>query len=204
VRSSKLYASVTLLAAFAVASAAAAEGTAAAGQAKSATCIACHGADGNSVNPEWPSLAGQHASYIERQLHLFKSGARQNVLMSPMTMTLSDEDIADLAAYYAGLNRTGLEADPAKVEQGTKLYRGGDAKGHVAACIACHGPTGSGNPAVVYPALRAQHAAYVAAQLRAYRSGERTTDPNQMMRNVAAGLSDAEIDAVASYLQGLR
>jgi cytochrome c553 len=93
---------------------AAAEGSAEAGQAKSATCVACHGADGNSVNPEWPSIAGQHASYLEKQLHMFKSGARQNVLMSPMASGLSDEDIADLAAYYAAQPHTGLEADPGR------------------------------------------------------------------------------------------
>lgn len=179
-------------------------GTAEAGQAKAATCVACHGLDGNSVNPEWPSIAGQHPEYTVKQLQAFKSGARVNPLMSPMAAALTDQDMADLAAYFASQQRKGLEADAAKVELGQKLYRGGDVDGKLAACIACHGPSGSGNPAALYPAIKGQHATYVAAQLRAYKSGARATDQNQMMRNVSAMLTDEQIDAVASYVQGLR
>jgi cytochrome c553 len=202
--SSKLLVTVTALGALSFGSAALAEGSAEAGQAKSATCVACHGVDGNSVNPEWPNLAGQHTSYLEKHLKLFRSGERQNVLMSPMAMGLSDEDIADLAAYFAAQPLKGLEADPGKVDLGESIYRGGNPKSGVPACIACHGPTGAGNPAAVYPLVKGQHAAYTALQLKAYRSGERNTDPNQMMRNAAAGLTDEEIDAVASYIQGMR
>ncbi len=179
-------------------------GSAEAGQAKAATCVACHGLDGNSVNPEWPSIAGQHAEYIVRQLKAFKGGARTNVLMTPMATILSDQDMLDLGAYYAAQQRKGLEADASKVTLGQKLYRGGDQKSELTACIACHGPGGNGNPAALYPAIKGQHATYVAAQLRAYKRGERATDQNQMMRTVAAVLTDEQIDALASYVQGLR
>lgn len=179
-------------------------GSAEAGQAKAATCVACHGLDGNSVNPEWPTIAGQHAEYIVKQLKAFKAGARTNVLMAPMAATLSDQDMLDLGAYFASQRPKGLEAEPGKVALGQKLYRGGDQKAQLAACIACHGPGGSGNPAALYPSIKGQHATYVSAQLRAYKRGERATDQNQMMRNVAALLTDEQIDAVASYVQGLR
>lgn len=188
------------------AGAALAEGDAAAGQAKSGTCVACHGVDGNSVNPEWPSLAGQHASYIVKQLKAFKGGERQNALMTPMAMPLSDQDMEDLAAYYASQTARGLEADKDKVEAGQKLYRGGNIASAAAACIACHGPSGRGNPAAIYPSIQGQHATYVAAQLNAYKAKSRQTDnaQNKMMQDVAAALTAEEIAAVAAYVQGLR
>ena len=182
----------------------AAEGNAQNGQAKAAVCAACHGLDGNSVNPEWPSLAGQHPQYIERQLHLFKNGTRQSPVMAPMAAPLSDQDMADVAAYFATQKAKGLDASEAKVAAGQRLYRSGDANRHVPACAACHGPQGYGNPPASYPSIHSQHSTYLAAQLRAYRKGDRTSDPNQMMRNVAAALSDEQIDAVADYVQGLR
>ncbi|HWK74511.1 MAG TPA: c-type cytochrome [Povalibacter sp.] len=181
-----------------------AEGSAEAGQAKAATCVACHGVDGNSVNPEWPTIAGQHPDYIVKQLKAFKSGARQNVLMSPMAAPLSDADIDDLAAYFSSQIANGLEAEPSKVSLGQRLYRAGDAETGVAACGSCHGPTGHGNPAAEYPSIRGQHSTYLEAQLKAYRSGTRQTDQNQMMRGVAHALTDEQIAAVASYVQGLR
>jgi cytochrome c553 len=183
-----------------------AAGSAEAGQAKSATCMACHGADGNSMNPEWPTLASQHASYIQKQLKQFKAGERQNPLMTPMAMMLQDQDMEDLAAYFStqALRPTG-ETDPAKLELGQRIYRAGSqANGGVAACAGCHGPAGAGNPGAAYPRIGGQHATYVAMQLRNYKSGARATDPNQMMRSIASKLSEAEIDAVASYIQGLR
>jgi cytochrome c553 len=180
-------------------------GSAEKGQAKAAPCVACHGVNGNSVNPEWPNLAGQHASYIKRQLAAFKNDARQNPLMTPMAKPLSDEDMADVGAYFSAQALTAnLEADASKVSLGEKLYRGGDAQKGVPACAACHGPRGNGNPAAGYASLRGQHATYTAAQLKAYRAGTRQTDPNQMMRNVAANMTDEQIDAVAAYIQGLR
>lgn len=180
-------------------------GSAEKGQAKAAPCVACHGVNGNSVNPEWPNLAGQHESYIKRQLQAFKDDERQNPLMTPMAKPLSEQDMADLGAYYAEQKATGtLEAEPSKVELGQQLYRGGDPAKGVPACAACHSPDGAGVLPAGYPQLKGQHATYTIAQLKAYRSGTRQTDPNQMMRNVAAALSDEEIDAVASYIQGLR
>src|SRR5262245_52799777 len=119
---------LALVSLFGFTGAALAEGNATAGQAKAATCVACHGADGNSVNPEWPSLAGQHASYIVKQLKAFKGGVRKNDLMSPMAMTLSDQDMEDVAAHFAAQTARGLEADKGKVELGQRLYRGGNAK----------------------------------------------------------------------------
>ena len=180
-------------------------GSAEKGQAKAAPCVACHGVNGNSVNPEWPNLAGQHESYIKRQLAAFKNDSRQNPLMTPMAKPLSDEDIADLGAFFATQKSTGtLEAEPSKVSLGEKLFRAGDVQKGIAACAACHGPNGTGNPAAGYAQIKGQHATYTVAQLKAYRSGTRQTDPNQMMRTVAATLTDEQIDAVASYIQGLR
>jgi cytochrome c553 len=181
-----------------------AEGSAEKGESKSTACIACHGPGGNSVNPEWPSLAGQGQEYIRKQLQAFKGGARKNPLMTPMAAGLSDEDMADLGAYFAAQKPTGLEADPGKLAVGQRVYRAGDAKNGVPACAACHGPAGDGNPPAAYPALRGQYGTYVAAQLRAYRAGTRQTDPSQMMRTVASTMTDEQIDAVASYVQGLR
>jgi len=181
------------------------EGSIEAGRTKSATCAACHGPDGNSVTPDWPSLAGQHASYIVRQINAFKNGERTNVTMKPFADMLSDQDVLDIAAYYASQKITPKGADPALVRLGQQIYRGGVPERGVAACIACHGPTGDGNPLAAYPRLSAQHAAYVSTQLKAYAADERRSDVdfNQMMRNVASLLYDDEIRALASYVQGL-
>ena len=202
--SAKLVAALSLVAALGCSLPAFAAGSVEAGQAKSATCGACHGMDGNSLSPEWPNLAGQHAGYIERQLKAFKAGERQNDLMAPMAMILSDEDMADLAAYFASQKARGGETEPSKLKLGQRIYRGGDVQRGLIACAGCHGPNGHGNPLAGYASIQGQHAVYLANQLRAYRSGTRATDPNQMMRNIAALLSDEEIDAVASYVQGLR
>jgi cytochrome c553 len=182
-----------------------AAGSAEKGQAKAAPCVACHGVNGNSVNPEWPNLAGQHETYIKRQLSAFKSDQRQNPLMTPMAKPLSDEDVADLGAFFASQKSTAtLEAEPSKVALGQRLFRGGDVAKGIAACQSCHGPDGAGNPAAGYAQIKGQHATYTVNQLKAYRSGTRQTDPNQMMRNVASLLTDEQIDAVAAYIQGLR
>jgi cytochrome c553 len=180
------------------------EGSAEAGKAKSAVCAACHGMDGNSINPEWPSLAGQHAEYIVVQLTAFQSGERQNVLMTPQAMNLSDEDKADLAAYYSSQSLTPKEADPNLVQRGKSIYIGGDETRGISACIACHGPTGSGNPLAKYPAVAGQYAPYLAGQLRLYANSERTSDPNQMMRSIASRMTDEDIRSVTAYMQGLR
>lgn len=181
-----------------------AAGSAESGERKAVTCAACHGQDGNSLNPEWPSLAGQHEKYVINSLKAYKDGKRSNVLMTGQALALNEEDMADLAAYYAAQTLTQRLADPALVVQGERLYRGGNRDSGVSACIACHGPTGRGNPAAGYPSLAGQHDVYTAAQLRAYASAERKSDAGQMMRNVAARMTEEEIIAVSSYIQGLR
>ena len=179
------------------------EGAAEAGKTKAATCAACHGPDGNSTTPEWPKLAGQHGAYLAKQLKDFKSGVRKNPVMSPMASPLGDQDIEDLSAFYSAQKSTPGSADPKYVKAGEQLYRGGNAETGVPACMACHGPAGSGNPAAGYPALRGQHAAYTATQLRALKSGERSNDANSVMRTIAAKMTEPEIEAVASYIEGL-
>lgn len=194
-----------LLCGLQVGASALAEGSAEAGQAKAEPCVACHGVNGHSINPLWPNLAGQNVAYIKRQLEAFKAGERQDPLMTPMAMTLSDEDVADVAAYYASQAPTAtLETEPSKLELGARIYMGGDLERGVAACAACHSPAGNGNPGAGYALLRGQHATYVANQLKAYRTGTRKTDPGEMMRQIAMGLTDEQIEAVASYIQGLR
>ena len=184
--------------------AASAQGSADAGRTKSATCAACHGADGNSVTADWPSLAGQHPEYIARQIKAFKTGERKNVTMMPFAQTLSDQDVLDVAAYYSAQKPTPKGADPALVSLGQQIYRGGVAARGIPACIACHGPGGHGNPFAAFPRIGWQHSAYVAKTLQEYKAGERTSDgANQMMRNVASLLRDDEIRALASYVQGL-
>lgn len=182
------------------------DGSADAGQSKSVTCGACHGADGNSVNPAWPSIAGQHALYTYKQLQAFKAGTRKDVLMSGQAMMLADEDMRDLAVYFEAQTAAAKAvADPSTVDKGERLYRGGNDKTGVAACLACHGPTGSGNPAAAYPAIRGQYAAYTAKQLQDYASNMRKSDgPTKIMRDIAKRLSAEEIQAVASYVQGLK
>ena len=198
----KVVALLSLVAVFA-AGAVQAAGDAAAGKSKSAACAGCHGMDGNSVNPEWPKLAGQHEDYLFKQLQNFKSGDRQNALMAGQVAALNEQDMADLAAYFSSLKGSGGETDPAQLEVGQTLYRAGNAASGVSACTACHGPTGAGNPQAKFPSLSGQHATYVMNQLKAFRSGERANDAGQMMRNIASKMSDAEIVAAAQYVQGL-
>lgn len=180
-----------------------AAGNAEAGKTKAAVCIACHMADGNSVNPPWPKLAGQHADYLHKQMAFFKSGARVEPLMAPMVAPLSDEDMADLSAFFSTQTIAQGQADPAQVELGERLYRAGNSQTGVAACSGCHGPAGKGNPGASFPSLHGQHAVYLEKAIKDFRSGTRTTDPNRMMRDIAAKLSDAEIAAVTQYIQGL-
>lgn len=179
-------------------------GDASAGKTKSAPCIACHGADGNSPNPIWPKLAGQHPDYISKQIADFKGGARKDPLMSAQAAALNDQDIGDLAAYYTKQKLQSGTAAADKVEAGERLYRGGNIATGVAACSACHGPTGSGNPGARFPSVAGQHADYVSKTLKDFRSGTRGNDPGKMMRDIASKMSDAEIEAVAQYMQGLQ
>ena len=175
-----------------------------AGATKATTCAACHGANGNSTNPEWPSLAGIGADYIAEQLKNFKEGKRANPVMMPMAAALSADDMADIGAYFNSLTNTGLEADPSYWQAGEKLYRGGDAARQIPACMACHGPTGRGNEPAKFPALRGQQSGYVVKQLTDYASGARTTGPNGVMQTTAKRLSPEDIRNLASYIQGIR
>lgn len=201
-------ASVLLLAAFpATAGDNLIGGDASAGEAASAVCAACHGPGGNSVNPVWPKLAGQHAGYTFKQLQAFKlpqpESPRFNAIMHAQVQALDEETMKNLAAYFATQTMQVGAADPALVETGERIYRGGIPEKNVPACIACHGPAGDGNAAANYPKIGGQHAAYMVNQLKLYASGERRTDPNQMMRNIASLMSEEEMQAVASYVQGL-
>ena len=182
-----------------------AAGDPSAGQQKAAVCGGCHGADGNAVNPMWPDLAGQHESYLYQQLKLFKSGERANAIMAGQVANLSDQDMQDLAAYFAAQELKLGETAPDLAKLGRQIYMGGDPANNLPACAACHGPAGHGNPASVYPRLSGQNAQYVVAQLKAYRAGERAGYPAaQIMSQIAARMSDAEIEATASYVHGLR
>jgi cytochrome c553 len=175
-----------------------------AGAAKATVCQACHGANGNSANPQWPSLAGIGADYIAEQLQNFKEGKRNNAIMMPLAAGLSPDDMADLGAYFGGLANTGLEADPSYWQAGQKLYRGGDKDRGIPACMACHGPTGAGNEPAKFPALRGQHSEYVVKQLNDYVAGARPAGPGGIMPAIAKRLSPEDMRNVASYVQGLR
>jgi cytochrome c553 len=186
------------------------KGDAAKGQEIAAkVCAACHGPDGNSPLAVNPSLAGQHPEYIYRQLSHFKSqngkpAERNNPVMAGMATPLSDDDMKNVAVYYAGQTpRPRAARDPELVKQGQLIYRGGIAAKGLAACASCHSPNGAGIPAQ-FPRIGGQHAEYTAAQLKAFRAGERKNDPNSMMRTVAGKLSDREIAAVSEYVAGLR
>ena len=181
------------------------DGSIEAGKVKSITCTACHGAEGNSTLPTWPNIAGQSASYIVAQLNAFKGGSRTDPLMAPQAMMLSDEDMRNVAVYFESLPAAAMAvANPATVSKGEALYRGGNADAGIPACLACHGPTGRGNPAANYPAVQGQHATYTAKQLRDYASGGRTSDgKTRIMRDISSRLSTDDIEALASYVQGL-
>ncbi|MBL4819805.1 MAG: cytochrome c4 [Gammaproteobacteria bacterium] len=180
-----------------------AQGSASAGEAKVALCASCHGAGGNSVIPENPKLAGQNAKYIIKQIMDYKSGARENPTMTAMVGSLSDQDVEDIAAYYASQSRAVAGANAEGLDLGQTLYRGGNKDISIAACTACHSPTGQGNAPAGFPALGGQHSAYTLAQLKAFRSGDRSNDSNGMMRTVVERLTDKELEAVANYISGL-
>jgi cytochrome c553 len=194
----------TALVMFGAVSAAHAAGNATVGQAKAAACTACHGADGNkTLMPVYPKLAGQHASYIAKQLTEFKSGVRKDPTMNGMAAPLSEEDMLDLAAFFSGLTPAVGSADAEMAVAGKKIYEGGDKVKGISACMACHGPSGAGNPGAAFPALSGQNSAYVVKTVTDFRSGARANDANSMMRDIAARMSDSDIAAVAAYIGGL-
>jgi len=167
-------------------------------------CAACHGTDGNSPIPANPSLAGQHSSYIYKQLSDYKAGRRKNAVMSGMVSNLSDSDMHNLAAYFAAQKaKPGTAQAQTLVAAGQKLYRGGVSDSGLPACAGCHSPNGAGIPAQ-FPRLAGQHRDYTSAQLQSFRSGARDNDANAMMRTIAGRLSDNEITALADYISGLR
>ena len=181
-----------------------AEGDLESGKTKSSACVACHSVDGNSVNPEWPKLAGQHAGYLIQQLLYFSNGERDNAIMKGITANLTDQDREDLAAYFASQEVAYGTADPELVELGERIYRGGNSESGVAPCMGCHGPNGAGNPPANYPALRGQHAKYVENQLHGFADGNRINENSiTMMQITASRMTNKEIRAVASYIQGL-
>ncbi|TLX54816.1 cytochrome c4 [Stutzerimonas nosocomialis] len=184
-----------------------------AGQSKAAVCGACHGADGNSPAPNFPKLAGLGERYLLKQLQDIKAGSapgapegvgRKVLEMTGMLDPFSDEDLADLAAYFASQKMTIGMADPALVARGEELYRGGKLDLGMPACTGCHAPDGVGNPQAAFPHLGGQHAQYIAKQLTDFREGDRTNDGDAaIMRSIAAKLSNRDIEALASYIQGL-
>jgi cytochrome c553 len=211
----RLLAVALLTLGFAGTTLAAEKGDASAGATKAATCIACHGPNGNSTDPALgPVIAGQNANYTRDQVKRIKTGHRPNALMQPMVKDLTDQDIADIAAYFAVQTPTGNEADPSYWKAGEKLYRSGDMARGIPACAACHGPLGRGNPAAGYPALQAQHAVYTVKQLEAYATdtryakdatGQSQAGPNApIMKVIAARLSAEDRRNLASYIQGIR
>jgi len=192
-----------------------AAGNITAGQGKAGMCMGCHGMDGNSMVPMFPSLAGQNERYIAKQLRDVKSGARVINEMTGLVGTLQDQDFEDLGAFYfTQVAKAGQGADAALAELGKTLYMGGNAETGVAACAACHSPTGKGNSAAGYPSLQGQHAPYVVAQLKKFREGARhngaataavriNDGDTRMMRDIAFKLKDFEIDALAAYVAGM-
>ena len=182
-----------------------AAGNAATGQAKAAICAGCHGVDGNSINPEWPKLAGQHADYLIKQMNDFKSDThRSNALMAPMLVDLTNQDIADLAAYFESMPTSGGFASAELHALGEQIYRAGIKESGVPACIACHGPRGLGSPLAGFPRLAGQHAKYIRLQLEHFRTGERNNDRSEMMRDTARYMTPQQMQAVAEYIAGLR
>jgi cytochrome c553 len=195
---------VSLLLTLGITGLAHAAGDATAGQGKVIVCGACHGADGNSAAPNFPKLAGQGERYLLKQLKDIKSGARPIVEMTGMLDNLSDQDLADISAYYASQQMSVGAADANLVERGEALFRGGKLAEGMPSCTGCHSPDGAGLAAAGYPKLGGQHAGYVAKQLTDFREGNRTNDGDSMiMRGIAAKLSNKDIEALSSFIQGL-
>lgn len=182
-----------------------AAGDAEAGKDKVMMCSACHGADGNSPAPNFPSLAGQGEPYMVKQLIDIRDGARSVPEMVPFVMGVSDQDFADMAAYFASQTAKPGIAKEEFVNLGQRIYRGGIEEKGVPACLACHGPTGAGITLAAYPRLAGQHTAYTNKQLTDFSMGTRTNDGDaRIMRDIAERMHTKEIEAVSSYIEGLR
>ena len=187
-------------------SGAALAGDAAAGKAKSAACGGCHGFDGNSPIPAYPKLAGQNEAYIVKQVHDFKANTtRQNPIMLGMVAALSDEDAADIGAYFQAQSvNAAATFDQSKIAAGRELYKGGNMQTGIPACQACHGPAGGGTAGIGYPQLGGQYVDYTLAQLKAFKDGTRSNDDKQLMRSIVAKMSDEDMAAVANYIASLK
>ena len=192
-----------LVAALVLTSASAMAANVEAGKAKSAVCAGCHGVDGNGgADPSWPKLAGQEASYLVKQMKDFKSGARQDAVMSGMVAALSKSDMDNIAAYFSGLKPSqGAARSQTLAKAGERIYRGGIASRGVAACMSCHGPSGAGIPPH-YPRVAGQRPTYTKKQMLAFKAGNRSND-GKVMTMTAFKLSESEIDALAEYMAGL-
>jgi len=180
-------------------------GDAKAGAVKAGACAACHGLDGNPASSQYPKLAGQHELYIVRQSELFKTHKRDSAVMMGFVATLSEQDMHDIGAYFASKASLPGVADAKLVARGEALYRGGDKAANLPACMACHGPDGRGNPGAGYPQLAGQYADYVTLKLKDFAAGKAFTDDERgkIMATVVKGMSDQDIAALASYVEGL-
>lgn len=178
-------------------------GDASMGKDKTMACAGCHGADGNSMMPVTPSLAGQNEKYLVKQLQDFKSGARQNAIMAPMANMLSDEDAGHVGAFFESQAVKLTPVEDQFIALGEKLYRAGDSDRNIPACMACHSANGKGMASAGFPSLSGQRADYTKAQLQAFRAGSRTNDANKIMRDVVAKMSDEQIEAISQYIAGL-
>lgn len=195
----------TLFFVLATISVAHAAGDAGAGKSKAAACGACHGADGNSMVGTFPKLAGQGEKYLLKQLKDIRGGARMIPTMVGQVDNMSDQDLADIAAYYAGLSQSPSASKDENLALGEQIYRAGNAEVGITACTACHSPRGLGNAPAGFPRIAGQHAEYIATQLKAFQTEMRTNDGDtKIMRSVVARMSDKEIAAVANYVAGLR
>ncbi|ABZ78762.1 cytochrome c class I [Shewanella halifaxensis HAW-EB4] len=193
-----------------ISSPAMAEGNAEAGKTKAIVCSACHGIDGNSMIDMYPKLAGQHSTYLEKQLHDFRSAAqtggkegRMDPIMGGMSIALSDQDIADISAFYASQAKNDIDVKDIP-ELGAQLYKNGDATRGITACIACHGPKGDGMELAGFPAIDGQHANYIKIQLNKFHDTNRNNDLNGMMQDVAKKLDSYDIDALSKYISSLK
>lgn len=178
------------------------------GQEKSVVCQGCHGPDGNSLGPDWPNLASQNATYIQKQVADFQAGKRKDPTMSTMVVGLSKEDVEDIAAYFSGQKlqpaaATDDKSQASDVALGKKIYKGGNSYNEVPACAGCHGPNGVGNGPAVFPRIGGQKTTYITKALNDFKSGTRSNDPNEIMRNIASKLTDKEIKAVAEYVSSM-
>lgn len=180
-----------------------AEGSVQAGQGKSTVCAACHGPKGISTNPQWPDLAGQHEPYLLKQLLDFKKPTRNSVVMTPLVANLSEQDMRDLAAFYSDQPLNKGSTPKKYLSRGEQLYRGGDFDQHITACIACHGPKGTGNAEAGFPVLSGQQPMYTMQQLQAFKDNKRSNDLNSIMRDISKRMNAEDMEAVAYYISGL-